>query len=115
MDIDFKTTKLEKSFNEGSKLVKIHGQLRAKKIALRMKEFRAANSLMDFWPPKSGSASCHEVSEGYRYNRMSVDLDHPYRLIFKPNHDPVPMRAEGGLDWSQVTAIIILAVENTHE
>ncbi|MBF0381008.1 MAG: killer suppression protein [Magnetococcales bacterium] len=115
MDIDFKTTKLKKSFNEGSKLVKIYGVLRAKKISLRMMELRAADSLMDFWPPESGPARCHEISKGHSFNKMSVDLDHPYRLTFKPNHDPTPLRDEGGLDWSQVTAITILGVENTHE
>ncbi len=115
MDIVFRSNKLAKSFNEGSVLVKIHGKMRAKKIKLRMMELRAANSLMDFWPPKSGPARCHEISKGYRYNRLSVDLDHPYRLIFKPNHDPVPLHDEGGLDWSCVTAITILGVEDTHE
>jgi len=43
-----------------------------------------------------------------------VDLDHPYRLIFVPDHNPVPKREDGGLDWSRVTAVIILGVEDTH-
>jgi proteic killer suppression protein len=43
-----------------------------------------------------------------------MDLDHPYRLIFTPDHDPHPTRPEGGLDWQQVTAIIIFGVEDTH-
>ena len=48
-------------------------------------------------------------------SQLSVDLDHPYRLIFTPAHDPVPRLEDGGLDWSQVTAITILGVEDTHE
>jgi hypothetical protein len=43
-----------------------------------------------------------------------MDLDHPYRLIFQPVHDPLPMRKEGGLDWNLVTAIKILEIEDTH-
>ena len=31
-----------------------------------------------------------------------------------PDHDPVPKREDGSLDWSQVTAIKILVVEDTH-
>lgn len=52
MDISFKNKKLEKSFNEGAQLDKVHGASRAKKIRIRMKELRAAQSLMDFWPPR---------------------------------------------------------------
>lgn len=114
MDISFSNKKLEKSFNEGARLVKIHGDLRAKKIRIRMKELRAAESLMDFWPPKSPPGRCHELTKGQRSGQLSVDLDHPYRLIFTPDHDPVPTRKEGGLDWSQITSIKILGVEDTH-
>jgi plasmid maintenance system killer protein len=115
MDISFKNTKLAKSFNEGAQLEKIYGTLRAKKIRIRMKELRAAANLMDFWPPKSPPGRCHELTEGQRAGQLSVDLDHPYRLIFIPNHDPVPARKDGGLDWSLVTAIKILGIEDTHD
>ena len=52
---------------------------------------------------------------GDRAGQLSMDLDHPYRLIFTPDHDPYPERPEGGLDWRQVTAINILGVEDTHD
>ena len=64
MDISFKNKRLEKSFNEGARLDKIHGKIRAKKIRIRMQELRAAKSLMDFWPPKSPPGRCHELTEG---------------------------------------------------
>lgn len=114
MDISFKNKKLAKTFNEGKQLVKIHGQSRAKKIRVRLKALRAAVSLKDFSPPKSPPERCHELTEGKRAGQLSVDLDHPYRLIFIPDHDPVPKIDDGGLDWSQVTAIIILGIEDTH-
>ena len=114
MDISFKTRKLEKDFNEGSQLNKKHGTCRAQKIRVRMAEFREARTLKDFWPPKSGPARCHELS-GNRKGELSVDLDHPYRLIFIPAHTPVPKLADGGLDWSLITAIKIQGVEDTHE
>ena len=44
-----------------------------------------------------------------------MDLDHPYRLIFVPDHAPLPECKEGGLDWSKVTDIMILGVEDTHD
>jgi len=115
LDISFKNKKLEKSFNEGRQLEKAHGIRRARKIRVRMAELRAATSLADFWPPKSGPSRCHELTQGRRQGQLSVDLDHPYRLLFVPDHDPVPKHEDGGLDWSQVTAIKILGVEDTHE
>lgn len=114
MDISFKNKKLEKRFNEAKQLKRIHGRLRAEKISLRLKELRAAISLMDFWPPKSGPTRCHELTEGERKGQLSVDLDHPYRLVFVPSNVPVPLKPDGGLDWKQVTAIMIIGVEDTH-
>lgn len=115
MDISFKNKKLAKSLNERAQLEKIHGTKRARKIRIRLTELRAAESLMDFWPPKSGPSRCHELAQGQRKGQLSVDLDHPYRLIFVPDHNPVTRREDGGLDWSQVTAVIILGVEDTHD
>ena len=114
MYITFKNKKLEKLFNDGKTLNKYHGALRAKKIRIRMKEFKAAKCLQDFWPPKSPPGRCHELTKGKRYGQLSVDLDHPYRLIFMVNQSPVPKNKEGGLDWSKVTEIKILGVEDTH-
>jgi proteic killer suppression protein len=115
LDISFKNKKIEKTFNEGAQLEKIHGSSRAKKIRVRMKALRDAKTLMDFWPPKTGPERCHELTQGRRKGQLSVDLDQPYRLIFTPGHDPPPISAGGGLDWSKVTAIIILGVEDTHD
>lgn len=114
MDIFFNTRKREKEFNEGAQLDRIHGAKRAKKIRLRMKALRAAETLYDLGPPYSKPERCHEL-KGNRRGQLSVDLDHPYRLIFTPAHDPVPTHEDGGLDWAQVTAIRILGVEDTHE
>ena len=114
MIISFINKAAEKSFNRGAALERIHGTLRAKKIRLRLNEFDVATSLFDFMPPKSGPSRCHELTGGNRAGQLSVDLDHPYRLIFIPDHKPVPRLDDGGLDWARVTAIKILEVENTH-
>jgi len=114
MDISLKNKKAAKLFNEESQLERKHGTLRAKKIRVRLAALRAAETLMDFWPPKSGPERCHELTQGQRSGQLSVDLDYPYRLIFIPDHDPVPRLGDGGLDWSRVTAIKILEVEDTH-
>jgi len=114
LDISFKSKKLGKEFNEGKKLEKVYGSHRASKILIRLTELRAASCLYDFWPPKIGPGRCHELT-GNRKGQLSVDLDHPYRLIFVPNQEPIPRKSDGGLDWKQVTAIKIIEIEDTHE
>ena len=112
MDIVFKTNKLQKECNDQKLLVKHHGPRRAGLIRRRLDDLRAAGTLeaMRSLP----QARCHEL-KGNRAGQISVDLDHPYRLIFKPASEPLPTRPDGGLDWSKVSAITILGVEDTHE
>ena len=45
---------------------------------------------------------------------FAVDLVHPYRLIFEPNHEPVPRTGDGGIDIARVTAITSKGVFDYH-
>ncbi len=56
---------------------------------------------------------CHELI-GNRAGQLSLDLDHPYRLIFEPADEPIPQKDDGGLDWTMVTSVVIIGVEDTH-
>lgn len=112
MDIVFSAKKLEKECNKEKSLVKRYGPRKAKLICQRLYELRAANVLADirFLP----QPRCHEL-KGNRAGQLSVDLEHPYRLIFRPANNPAPLKPDGGLDWTKVTAVEILGVEDTHE
>jgi proteic killer suppression protein len=114
MKITFKTKKLQKLFNQQKEVVRKYGERRAKLLQLRLVQLQAAQSLADLGPPYSGPARCHEL-KGHRAGIFSVDLEHPYRLLFRPDHDPVPTREEGGIDWSQINEIEIISVEDTHD
>ena len=59
------------------------------------------------------AARCHELT-GNRKGQLAVRVSVNYRLIFEPNHEPVPAKADGGLDWEAVTAITILDIEDYH-
>lgn len=52
--------------------------------------------------------------KGKRNKQYVVDLKHPYRLVFKPNHEPIPLREDGGIDTESVTAITIIDVVDYH-
>jgi plasmid maintenance system killer protein len=111
MDILFKTKKFMKQCNTDALLVRAYGPRSAKLIRRRLDELRAVNCFEDM--RSLPQARCHEL-KGNRAGQLSVDLEHPYRLLFRPAHDPAPQKAGGGLDWSKVTAIEIIGVEDTH-
>jgi plasmid maintenance system killer protein len=111
MDIIFLDRKFEKSCNSRKSLVKEYGDRQAERIGRRLDELRAAAVLEDI--RSLPQARCHEL-RGDRSGQLSVDVVHPYRLIFRPS-EPVPRKPDGGIDWSRVTAIGIIGIEDTHE
>ena len=46
--------------------------------------------------------------------QLSVDLEHPYRLLFIPANNPIPVTQDGGLDWANITEIEIIEITDTH-
>lgn len=113
MEITFATKKLMKQMNDDREMVKAHGSKRARKLQIVLTQLHALPNLGAFAPPYSPPHRCHEL-KGNRKGQLSVDLDHPYRLILKPDHVPLPERREGGLDWPSVTKIKIIEVVDTH-
>lgn len=111
MVIIFKTAKLEKICNDERLINKEFGDRRGKLLMRRLAELSAANTLEDL--RGLPQTRCHELRENQK-GRLSVDLDHPYRLLFKPAHDPLPIKPDGGLDWRKVTEILIIGVKDTH-
>ena len=110
-NINFKSKKLQKTFNSEKKLQKKYGKNMATAIKKRMMVLRAAPTLDDV--PHRSPERRHEL-KGKRKGAFAVDLVHPYRLVFKPAHDPVPTKDDGGIDLKSVTAITILEVEDYH-
>jgi len=83
----------------------------AKKLALRLASLRAADSLVDFWPPKSGPERCHEL-KGDLKGTFSVDLNQPYRLLFRTTEEPNVINEQQR--WKSITSIDVTAIEDTH-
>ncbi len=110
MIITFQNLKFEKECNEQKALVRRHGKRRAQLIKRRLDDLRAADNLEIM---RNLPGRCHEL-KGNLAGLLAIDLEHPYRLIFEPDHDPIPKKGNGGLNWSRVTAIRILRVEDYH-
>ena len=98
-------------FNAANTLQKAYGDRMAKAIMRRLAVLKNARTLSQVpttWPER-----CHQL-KGKRSKQYAVDLKHPYRLVFKPNHEPIPLREDGGVDTDSVTAITVIDVADYH-
>ncbi len=106
MNIHYHTRKLEKSVESYSAIKKDYGA-RAKKVHQRIGELTAAANLEEI--RSIPAANCHALKAD-RVGEIAVDISPNHRLIFVPDHDPLPEKDDGGLEWKQVTSIVILAI-----
>ena len=110
MVIVFRSSKLGKLCNSLKKAQRAWGTRGGKLVMRRLDEIKAADNLKIL---KAVHTRCHPL-KGNRKGQWSVDLEHPYRLIFEPANEPLPLHEDGGLDIERVTAVRIIAVEDTH-
>ena len=111
MDVAFSTAKLAKLCNSEKKLRGEFGPRMAAVIQQRLTELQAAETLEDL--RHLPGPRCHELT-GNLSGHLAVDLVHPQRLLFTANHDPLPERESGGLDWGAVTAVLIVGITDYH-
>jgi plasmid maintenance system killer protein len=112
VDIVFKNKKLQKICNSEREMNREFGKDRASRIGRRLDDIRAASTLEILRPPFPGR--CHEL-KGDRKGQLSLDLDHPYRLIFEPHGEAIKHKEDRRLDWASVTGVRIIGVEDTHD
>lgn len=118
MKIYIKNNRLKTAVENDRKRTKAYGSEMAEKIARRLEALGAARNLYDLWPPYKKPERCHEL-KGNLAGCFSVDLKHPYRLIFRATE-----RIEEELQnldddnanerWKLITEIEIVAIEDTH-
>lgn len=111
MEITFISRKLQKACNSEKEMRARFGKPLAERLQQRLAELKAAETLEDMrrLPP----ARCHELSQD-RKGQLAVDLVQPKRLIFAPDHNPVPRKSDGGLDWPHVTRIRVIEIIDYH-
>jgi plasmid maintenance system killer protein len=120
MLVVFADKKLKRALENDKERQKRFGHDMAKKIQLRVSALTAAESLGDFWPPLSPPERCHELKadlDGY----FSMDVVHPYRLLFKALDNPSNTSVQLELElldqkqrWQSIKSIIITGIEDTH-
>ena len=115
MEIEIPNNKLRKAATDLGAATRQYGAQMAKKLHNRIASLKAADSLGVFWPPESGPERCHELRAD-EAGTFTVDLVHPYRLLFQPIEDvPSKDRSNEQERWNKITKIRISAIEDTHE
>jgi proteic killer suppression protein len=107
--IEWSDRKLAKSCMTDANGQKRFGPQRWKLLRRRIATLQAAQSLSDI----RGVGGFHQLTADYG-GSFAVNLDGPYRLVFKPDHDPLPTLAGGGVDEAAITRVVITEVVNYH-
>lgn len=110
MEISFATSKLAKLCNSEKKLRGDYGPRMAAVIQQRLMDLFAAETLESM---RKLPGRCHALTQNLN-GLFAVDLVHPDRLAFTPDHDPVPQLSGGGVDWAKVTKIEVVGIGDYH-
>lgn len=108
MEILFRDRRMHKVCSEDRLAVKELGPVRAKRLRTRLNELGLAARVSELLTGRP-----HPL-KGDRAHQFSVDLDGPMRLILEAN-DPAAIEPDGRIDWPNVTAVWVVALEDTHE
>jgi proteic killer suppression protein len=106
MNIRYHTRKLEKTVESFATIKKNYGT-RARQVDQRLDDLKTVTSLARMY--EIPAAHCHELSAD-RPGEFAVSISPNHRIIFIPDHDPVPRKEDGGIELSMVDSIVILAI-----
>jgi plasmid maintenance system killer protein len=116
MEVTIPNNRLRRDIENDGARKKRFGKDMAQKIALRRAALVAAECLADFWPPYSGPERVHELKKGDLLGMFSMDLKHPFRLLFSA---PDVAGKKAGDDekkrWESIKSIEIVSIEDTHD
>ena len=109
MEIDFFNHDLRNLCEQEKLAVKSLGKPCARKLRSRLADLMAAAHVRELVAGRP-----HPLS-GDRQGQFALDLHGGVRLVFEPDHEPVPTFSDGGIDWAQVTRITIIFIGDYHD
>jgi toxin HigB-1 len=111
MDIKFKNNKLKKYANNDSLANRKLGTIRAKLYKARLDDLHDADTLEEL---RHVPGNYHELTQD-RKGQWACDLDQPYRLIFTPQENPIPIDEDSKYIWIEIKGVEIIEVINYHK
>lgn len=109
MKIQFRDKNIRKLCEDRKYATKQLGANCAKKLALRLAALEAAARVSELV-----AGNPHPLT-GDRAGQMALNLAGGYRLVFAPKNGPLPLRPDGGTDWTQVNIISIEYIGDYHD
>ncbi|MBP8959359.1 MAG: hypothetical protein KBG40_02925 [Bacteroidales bacterium] len=109
MKLYYSSSRLEKSVASLKEIAKKYGN-RAKIVNQRLKDLEAAPNLETM---RTLGGNCHELA-GNLKGKLAISTSGNRRIIFKPANKPIPVKEDGGLDWKNVTEILIVAIDEDY-
>ena len=85
------------------------GPVGFKKLRARLADLEAATRVTELVAGKP-----HPL-KGNRKGQFALYLDGGCRLVFVPANEPVPQKNDGGIAWSEVTAVRIVFIGDYHD
>lgn len=109
MKPNFKNKKIRELCEKRAAADKKLGAACARKLRTRLDDLDAASRVTEL------TAGNPHPLKGDRLGQFSLDLAGGWRLVFAPAHDPLPVRDDQSIDWSQVTIICIEFIGDYHD
>jgi proteic killer suppression protein len=110
MEITYANSRIQKICTNDKVAQKILGKDGARFLKLRLEQMTNANNLGEL---QFVDGAWHEL-KGDRKGQLACRLLGLVRLVFTPANIPRPIKPDGGLDWSKVTAVHNLEIINYH-
>ena len=111
MEISYANRKIEKICTDPKVAQKELGRDGGKTLRKRLHQMHEAENLEKL---RFAPGDWHELT-GDRKGEIACSLSGRVRLVFVPANVPQPTKPDGGLDWSEVTAIMNLEIVDYHE
>ncbi|MDI3527424.1 MAG: toxin HigB [Tenuifilum sp.] len=109
MKIYFKTKKLAKVLNDSNSINRVYGNS-AKKIKQRLDDLAMVDNLEEAMQLPGR----HHPLTGDRKGQFACDLEHPFRLIYQPANEPLPIDEKNTLIYKEITIIEIIEITDYH-
>ncbi|MFZ4632942.1 MAG: type II toxin-antitoxin system RelE/ParE family toxin [Saprospiraceae bacterium] len=110
MNISFTDKKLQNLSSDFKKCRQKMGDRRAKLFVTRLNALKDATTLEDV---RHLPGHFHELT-GDRKGQWGCELDHPYRLIFRPQETPIPTNEHGQYVWLEILGVEIVEIIDYH-
>jgi hypothetical protein len=80
----------------------------AKQLRARLADLREVDTVLELpvGRPREIPASPH--------NNYALNLAKGYRLVMRANHHKIPILESGRVDWSEVSRVMIIRIEDGH-